>query len=143
MNEWDAEEAAIRQMFVEMNQCFLRADFGARSNFLTADSLTLPQDAPDLLDREQITVSFERVISKARQKTGVTLRDFPVDELIVFGNLAYVRVTYITSILERNLGEWSDFFASRHFYIVRKEADGEWRIMRDMWSNILLNESGP
>ena len=136
MNQWSDEETAIRQMFVEMNQCFLRGDFDARSQFLTADSLTLPQDAPEPLDREQIAASFEQGIAEAQQKTGGTPADFPIDELIVAGDLAYVRVTYIASVLGRQSGEWSDFFKSRHFYIVRKEVDGEWRIWRDMWSNI-------
>ena len=45
MNEWSDEETAIRQMFVDMNQCFLRADFATRSKFLTADSLTLQNRA--------------------------------------------------------------------------------------------------
>ena len=140
MNRWSDEEAAIRQMLVDMNHCFLRADFDARSHFLTADSLTLPQDAAEPLTREQIAESFEQGIAKARQKTGDTLADFPIDELIIFGDLAYVRVTYITSILGRQSWEWSDFFRSRHFYIVRKEADDKWRIWRDMWSNVPYKE---
>ena len=136
MTEWSDDEAAIRQMLVDMNQCFLRADFDARSKFLTADSLTLPQDALEPLDRGQIVESFEQGIAEARQKSGATLADFPIDELVICGDLAYVRVTYIASILGRLSGEWPDFFKSRHFYILRKERDGEWRIWRDMWSNV-------
>lgn len=63
------------------------------------------------------------------------MADFPIDELIIAGDWAYVRVTYIASVLERQSGERSDFFKSRHFYMVRREADGQWRIWRDMWSN--------
>ncbi len=80
-------------------------------------------------------------IEEAKQFYGFTKnfrfdQEVTVDELVVVDDLAYVRVTFDGYLRPKKDQTAQPLRSvSRHIWILRRQAAGDWKISRDVWNN--------
>ena len=124
----EADEA-VRSLILEALNVIRSDDFDRYFDLFTDDAVwMMPSSFKDVhLDQAR---SFYRFTHKFRfdQETAV-------DEVVVSGNWAYVRVSF-DGYLRPKIDDGSPPLrsVSRHIWILKKQADGIWKIARDIWN---------
>jgi len=92
-------------------------------------------DALSIADHLRNPITLDEVLKMYKSANVRAIYPMTVDEIMVLGDLGFARVTYATEFLSKD-GSLLQKLYSRHFYILSKQKDDDWKIVRDIWSNI-------
>ncbi len=124
----EADEA-VRSLILEALNVVRSDDFDRYFDLFTDDAVwMMPSSFKDVhLDEARSFYGFTRKF-RFDQETAV-------DEVVVSGNWAYVRVSFDGYLRPKvNDGSPPLRSVSRHIWILKKQADGCWKIARDIWN---------
>ena len=126
----DQDRAALRSLTTATLLQIVRAhDWDALTAEYTADGWKLPPNQPAVQGRAAIRQLFEKLPS-------ITSFDWRIIDLDGRADLAFVRGAYsITYALPGAPGLVSD--SGKELVILRKQSDGSWLRLGDMWSSDL------
>ena len=127
----DADRAAIKKVAEQGQAMFTAAtkDNQAYVNFFyTEDAVILPPNAPAVQGRKALVSYLEAfpAFSDYKQET---------QEIVGFGDLAYDRETYSVTMLPPGGPAIKD--AGKIIWIWKKQADGGWKLWREIWNSDL------
>lgn len=122
------EQAAIRNLYVANVAALNAGDLVALEALYTEDAIQLPPDRPPLTGREAIRSSLEKELSGIKIHAVVEVR-----EAVVSTGWAYARGHYQTTIKSQDVGPMTVTTGS-WLDILKRGADGSWRIARSVWS---------
>jgi uncharacterized protein (TIGR02246 family) len=125
-----SDDDAVKLLILQAFEIIRSDDFDRYFDLFTDDAVwMMPSSYKDVsLDEAR---SFYRFTKKFRFD-----QETHVDELVITGDWAYVRVGfdgYLRSKLEDDSPPLRS--VSRHIWILQKQADGAWKISRDIWNN--------
>ena len=124
----EADEA-VRSLILEALNVVRSDDFDRYFDLFTDDAVwMMPSSFKDVhLDEARSFYGFTRKF-RFDQETAV-------DEVVVSGNWAYVRVSFDGYLRPKvNDGSPPLRSVSRHIWVLKKQADGCWKIARDIWN---------
>ncbi len=124
-----AEDEAVKNLILEALDVIRSDDFDRYFDLFTDDAVwMMPSSFKDVHQDE--ARSFYRFTSKFRFDQETT-----VDEVVVSDDWAYVRVSF-NGYLRPKMEDGSPPLrsVSRHIWILRRQADGSWKIARDIWN---------
>lgn len=127
----DADKAAIKKTADQGQAMFTAAtrDNQAYVNFFyTDDAAILPPNAPAVIGQQAIIDYLKTfpAFSDYKQET---------QEIVGFGDLAYDRETYSVTMLLPGTPPIKD--AGKIIWIWKKQADGSWKLWREIWNSDL------
>lgn len=133
----DADKAAIKKVTEQGLAMFTAPtkDNAAYVKFFyTEDAIIFPPNAPAVKGHEAILGFLQTFpsFSDYKQET---------QEIEGFGDFAYDRETYSVTMMPPGLPAVKD--TGRIIWIWRKQADGSWKLWREMWNSDLPATGGP
>jgi ketosteroid isomerase-like protein len=124
------EDEAVKLLILHALEIIRSDDFDRYFDLFTDDAVwMMPSSYHDVLVDE--AKSFYGFTKKFRFDQETT-----IDEVVVEDDWAYVRVGfdgYLRSKSDQNAPPLRSI--SRHIWILRKQLDGTWKILRDIWNN--------
>ena len=123
------EDEAVRSLILEALEIIRSDDFDRYFDLFTDDAVwMMPSSFKDVHQDQART--FYRFTSKFKFD-----QETIVDEVVVSGDSAFVRVSF-DGYLRPKFDDTSPPLrsVSRHIWILRKQADGDWKIARDIWN---------
>ncbi len=94
------------------------------------DMVHFPPDAPPIVGLD----GFRPVAEGLFRENTIAL-NARADEVIVAGDLAVMRASFEETITPKDEGEPTEI-AGNWLIVLRKQADGSWKVWRDMWSMV-------
>ena len=123
-----ADVAAIRAVLADFDALANAGDAAGIAELYAEDAIQMPPDAASRVGRGAILASMEETLgANTLQLTSV------VDEIEVAGDLACVLITWDESIMP-NAGGDTEQMHGNWLVIFKRQADGSWKMWRDMWS---------
>lgn len=124
-----AEVAEIRGMSVKYAAALNAGDFENWIVLWDPEGVRMPPDQPQSVGLEEIRATVE---------PGFEAFDFSnfavsIDEILVFGNKAYMRGPYHFSMTPKEGGETLNF-EGKYLSVLRKQADGSWKFYIDCFN---------
>lgn len=123
------EDEAVKDLILEALNVIRSDDFDRYFDLFTDDAVwMMPSSYRDVhVDEARTFYGFTRKFRFDQE----TL----VDELVVSGDVAYVRVSF-DGYLRPKVDDGSPPLrsVSRHLWILKRQADGRWKIARDIWN---------
>jgi uncharacterized protein (TIGR02246 family) len=128
------DRVAVEKATLEYRDAWLANDAERVMATITADAVIYPSTLPPIAGAERIRQFW---FSAAGPPTRVTDMQLTIDEVTIEGDLAVVSgrgsLTFVTSTngidsAPRSLRNW-------HVNVLRRQADGRWRIWRRMWGD--------
>lgn len=123
-----ADEAAIRAHTDQFLSAWNAADVAGFDGMYTDDAVLLQPDGPVTVGREAILQAFTDYFNEFDAEQAAV-----VDEVEVSGDIAYSRGTWSLTQTPKaggdpqaRNGKWSN--------VVRRQADGSWKVWRWMWN---------
>ena len=124
----ESDAAAIRALLADWDALANAGDAAALVELYAEDVISMPPDAVGRVGREAILASMEETFgADTLQITSVA------DEVDVAGDLAFMRVTYDETITPK-AGSDTELMHGNWLVILQRQADGSWKIWREMWS---------
>ena len=124
----ESDAAAIRALLADWDALANAGDAAALVELYAEDVISMPPDAVGRVGREAILASMEETFgADTLQITSVA------DEVDVAGDLAFMRVTYDETITPKAGGD-TELMHGNWLVILQRQADGSWKIWREMWS---------
>ena len=122
------DKEAILNAISKISDYYNRNQHDSALQFYSKDIKVSFPDEPDM-DYNGFLAAYRAM----KQRSGVTVhtRD-SVEEVIVDGDLAIVRFSWLTRFKNNSTGAERSWRA-RDFTVWRKESDGQWRFYRGMW----------
>jgi uncharacterized protein (TIGR02246 family) len=132
----DEDVAAIGDLIGSFRDAMLAGDWAGASQLYTADGMRMPPNVPLIESPDAIRAAFE---ADAATYTAFTNT---VTEIVGSGDVAYARGTYTLTFTVAGMAEQiSD--SGRYVAIFRKQADGSWLAVLDIYnSDLPLPEEG-
>jgi len=126
----DADIEAIKRTALMKNEGVVKLDPEIYAGAFAEDAVVLPPGSAAIEGRAAI-------LEWARGWASTTDAEFEVDttidEVVVMGDWAFVRMTIARTIRFPDRDPRSDFVKT--IQIQRRQADGSWRIARDIWND--------
>jgi len=124
--------AAIRDLHEIDRRASLARDFETLRSILSDDAVVLAPGAPPLAGRRAIDENFRQMVETLQE---IEVLDYELDfeEVRVFGDYAYEWGRIRGTLRDPATGEERQN-AFKVLRILRREADGRWRIYRTMWN---------
>lgn len=123
------EDEAVKDLILEALNVIRSDDFDRYFDLFTDDAVwMMPSSYRDVhIDEARTFYGFTRKFRFDQE----TL----VDELVVSGDVAYVRVSF-DGYLRPKVDDGSPPLrsVSRHLWILKRQPDGRWKIARDIWN---------
>ena len=119
---------AIHALLTDAADKAYAGDIEGFLSYRTPDALSIADDLRNPVTLDEALKMYKSVNVRA-------ISPITVDEIMVSGDLGFARVTYATEFLSKD-GRPLQRLYSRHFYILRRQKSGSWKIVRDIWSNI-------
>jgi XRE family transcriptional regulator, regulator of sulfur utilization len=125
-------EDAVKAFYREWRKATAEQGAQGYAAYFAEDAVLLPPDAPPVTGRRAILEWQERSQKESPWRTlPETLR---ADEVEVAGDLALSRSTLQGTRVAKAGGEGEPFEA-KYFDVLRHKADGQWELVRRMWSS--------
>ena len=123
----DASLRALNATVADFARTLMEEDLDGFMSLFTEEAIRLPPDAPSVQGTDAIRASMYRQFENVDQI--ITIR---MDESEFSGDLAFVRGSFgVTQTNEDgSIGE----FVGSWMNLMRRGADGRWRIARNMWN---------
>jgi len=123
------QDAAIRKLVGEdYDKAENAGDVSAKMRLYTADAVLLPPRGPAVSGHQAIRVWHEAIFKK---ETSQILSK--VEEIQTFGEWGFARGTSSGTITSKAGGQRRNS-TEKWLVLVRRQADGSWKIARDMWN---------
>ena len=123
----DTDVAAIQQVAADMSQTARTGDWDRMVELFTDDAIRMPPNAPVEHGRETIRAHFGAVDS-------ITQWTVHESEIHGEGDLAYMQEAYtITAFLAGMPGSMT--YTGKSLSILRRQPDGTWLIVMDIWNS--------
>jgi uncharacterized protein (TIGR02246 family) len=124
----EADADAIRAVLADFGALANAGDAAGIAELYAEDAIQMPPDAASRLGRGAILASMEETFgANTLQMTNVA------DEIEVAGDLAFMRITWDEAIVPKDGGDTVQMHGN-WLVILKRQADGSWKIWRDMWS---------
>ena len=94
------------------------------------DMMAIPPDGPPTVGMAALRTDLEGFFRDYTMQSHAT-----PDEVLVAGDLAFVRASYSDTVTPKGEGEPTEG-SGVWLILLRKQSDGSWRMWRDMWSVI-------
>jgi uncharacterized protein (TIGR02246 family) len=120
------DREAIEETLSEWAAAIREADIEALSSLVTDDAEFWTHGAAPLVGREALVVAFKPFFAAYQLQ-----QEFDCQELVLAGDLAFMRGMEINHLTPRDGGE-SVVQRQRAFSVLRREANGKWRFARGM-----------
>jgi uncharacterized protein (TIGR02246 family) len=130
---WTQEDAIRRLVGEDYDKAMAAGDVSAKMRLYTADAVLMPPEGPTVSGQEAI-----RLWHVAFFKKGTSPGVSKVDEIQVFGEWGFARGTFSGTVPSRPGGPPSGV-SEKWLVVVKRQADGSWKIARDIWTQ----EPGP
>jgi len=120
----EAVTAVLEQYAAAVNA----GDLESALALMADDAMHMPPDGPPIIGIAAIRSHAESFFRDYAMQTHNRL-----DEVVVAGDLAFLRTSYTDTWTPRGEGEataWSGVW----LILLRKQPDGSWKMWRDMWS---------
>jgi uncharacterized protein (TIGR02246 family) len=118
-------EQSIRNLIALWHSTTAAGDVDAVLDLMTEDVVFLAAGQPPMRGREAFATGLRGLLTQRRIES-----TFQIQEIIVSGDLAYAWTQLSVRIITRESGE-AMVREGNALSILRKEADGKWRVMRD------------
>jgi uncharacterized protein (TIGR02246 family) len=125
----DAEAAAIRRTFADLEQRINRSDPSFVDVF-AKDAVIIAPGAPDVIGFDAIRTMYTDLM----KQDSMTVH-FSTDEVEVADDLAYERGTYTIKIADKASGKVLQDVKNKHLHILKRQPDGTWKTWRMMVSS--------
>jgi ketosteroid isomerase-like protein len=129
--------SAVRELLLEYARRMYESDMRGAWELRSDQAISLVPDVRNPLGQEESLDMFSKYAETHELRA---IRPPTIHEVIVSGDLAYVRLTYCTEWLPRSGEGEAPAVFSRHSYILQQQAGRSWRITHDTWSNIPYDE---
>lgn len=124
-----ADAEAVRGLIGRFHEAFEGGDVDSLVAIYTADAVVLPPGGAVQVGSAAIRASFQDAFAQ------YTLTStHAIDEVEVLGDWGFVRWTSQTNLTPKDGGD-PTLVSSRGISIARRQADGGWKIARDIWNH--------
>ncbi|MEE8191371.1 MAG: SgcJ/EcaC family oxidoreductase [Gemmatimonadales bacterium] len=131
----ETDAAAIRAVLADFDALANAGNAAGIAELYAEDAIQMPPDAPSRVGRGAILASMEETFgANTLQLTSIA------DEIEVAGDLAFVRITWDEGITPKAGGDTEQMHGN-WLVIFKRQADGSWKMWRDMWSVFELPEA--
>ena len=137
MSEQTQDIEAIRQLAQDWRSGWLAGDAEFLLSLYADDPVVMPQGQPEIVGKDAIRPLYESVLKAFDFKSESTLKDAEAS-----GDLGYFRVTYKLTATPKTGGE-SFEEEGKSLFVVKRQADGAWRITRLMDNSSRAPATGP
>ena len=122
--------AGVRPLILDAIEIIRSDNFERYFDLFTDDAVwMMPSSYSDVQKTE--ARAFYRFTDKFRFD-----QDISIEELVVEGDWAFVRLGFDGYLRpKRDSGERPLRSISRHLWVLHRQADGNWKIARDIWNN--------
>jgi len=122
--------AGVRHLILEALEIIRSDNFERYFELFTDDAVwMMPSNYTDVHKDE--ARAFYRFTDKFRFD-----QDISIDELIVEGDWAFVRLSFDGYLRPKSDKESRPLRSvSRHLWVLQRQSDGSWKIARDIWNN--------
>lgn len=125
--EVSAEEASARAFLDDVQKLFNEDGLDTFMEVFTDDAVISAAGSADAVGKPAIRKVYEDALAQ----NGLKVK-FTTEELLVSGDLAYERGTYVIEVSSLEDGKVIANVTNRHIHILRKQADGSWKTWRMM-----------
>ena len=126
------DSLAIHSLLLDAADKAYSGDLDGYLSHRTLDALSVADHLRDPLTLEGTREMYRDLLAGNDWRP---ITPMVVNDLWVSGSLGFACLTFATEITPKN-GTPPVRQYSRHFTILRKQADGSWKVARDMWSNV-------
>jgi uncharacterized protein (TIGR02246 family) len=120
-----SHEQAIRDLIALWHTATMAGNVDTVLNLMTEDVVFLAAGQPPMRGRDAFAAALRALLVIRRIES-----TFEIQEIIVAGNLAYAWSNLNVRVIARDTGD-TIVRAGSAMSILRKEADGAWRVIRD------------
>jgi uncharacterized protein (TIGR02246 family) len=128
----DDDLQAIRKLGEEFFAAVAAADLDRRLATMDPDTVIMPPDRPSIVGKEEIRRLSHDYSSVFQEKCSVVY-----DEVETVGNWGFVRAT-VTGTRTYKSGGGVENVSLKNLWIVKRQADGQWKFWRIMFNNTPL-----
>jgi uncharacterized protein (TIGR02246 family) len=121
-------EQVIRDGTKRYVEAFNRGDAAAVAEFYTEDAKVLPNNMEMVSGKQAI-----QQLWKTAMEMGVKKMNLETAEVGYDGNLAYERGVSIVNIEPK--GEQARTEKGKYLIVLKRQADGSWKVAVDIWNN--------
>ena len=125
----EVDVAAINKFEEEFSAVFKRLDVDAMASMMTNDAVAMLPGMPTVVGREACRSFWEEALSQQTFDTHTV----SLEEVVVDRGWAFVRAT-TESVFRIGDGEAQED-AGKYIHILRRQADGSWKLARDIWNS--------
>ncbi len=130
--EVEADITTIKEILEQYKSTWESGDLDLWISLWTDDAIEMVPNRPALIGKEQMLEMWKPFFEKFIMKLPM-----PPKEIVVAGDWAFCRGTYLFSVTPKAGGE-TDTRAGKYLSILEKQADGSWKIARECF-----NEDAP
>jgi uncharacterized protein (TIGR02246 family) len=125
---WAQEDAVRKLVGEDYDKAMAAGDVAAKMRLYTAEAVLMPPEGPVVSGQEAIR-RWHEVFFKKGTSPGTT----KVDEIQIFGEWGFARGTFSGTVPSGPAGPPSSV-SEKWLVVVRRQADGSWKIARDIWT---------
>ena len=124
----EADTAAINDIWVQSASSLNAGDIDRWVSFFTEDALSMPQNEPPLIGKDQIRLWIKDSSDQATFDMDITN-----EEVEVAGDWAFSRGTYTLTLTPKEGGQ-PVFIDGRYITIFTRQTDGIWKRHREIFN---------
>jgi len=128
----ELDRDAIRALYDVWGESFFRGDLDGHLNCYADDALWMNSNSWSDLTKEVSRPFYQDWLDEETFDTSNWV--ISLDEIVILGDWAFVRFTTRGSTTDKKSGTVLKH-GSRHLNILRRQPDGSWRIVRDIFNN--------
>jgi len=124
----------IRQMYLATTRVLRAGDIQTLATYYTDDAIQFPPNRPPLVGWAEISASLENELS------GIVFNStLEVREVVIAGDSGYAWGQF-QAVITPMSGQTRSVTSGSFLDVLRRHADGSWKIARSTWSNHELAE---
>jgi len=124
----DAE--AVERQWRRVTATFEEGDADAFMALTTDDVVLMPPGASTLSNRDAVRSLMREYFAAYT----IELEELSLEEIVVAGDWAFVRDTYVSNLTPRS-GGTAVRAKGKNVWVLRCQADGSWKVARNMWNS--------